>query len=320
MNQEESPLPGARLRQVREERGLSRRDVARELHLSTTFLTSLEEDDYDRLPEPPFVKGYLRNYARLLGLSGEELAGAYQQRLDEDRRHRREEEAVAAPNPRPPEWRLPALVVLGVILVIAVGWWLWPGQSSAPASDAAPDAGPGVEQSGDSMPESAAPDALQPDSAGPLAPTGQASGDAGETLNAAPLDNQASDGDAGAAGAGTDTGAAGARLEPGQTPGESPAGGAGLEPAPEPAAAPAPTVDRIAMEFSRVCWIKIVDAKGHTLSQGRQDAGSRVDVEGEAPFQVTIGDAAAVSSVSINDAPARLPSHRSGDVVRVTLP
>lgn len=315
MNQEESPLPGARLRQVREERGLSRRDVARELHLSTTFLTSLEEDDYDRLPEPPFVKGYLRNYARLLGLSGEELAGAYQQRLDEDRRHRHEEEAVTAPRPRPPEWRLPALVVLVVILLIAVGWWLWPGQSSAPVGNEASATGPDMEQSSDPLPESDPPAVARSDSADPLALPGQTSQPEGETSNAAPLDDEAA-----GTGAGTDAGAADAWTAPGRTPGESPAGGTGREPEPEPAAAPASTVDRIVMEFSRVCWIKIVDASGHTLSQGRQDAGSRVDVEGEAPFRVTIGDAAAVSSISINDAPATLPSHRSGDVVRVTLP
>lgn len=306
MNQEEAPLLGARLRQVREEKGLSRRDVARELHLSVAFLTSLEEDDYDRLPEPPFVKGYLRNYARFLGLSGEELAGQYQQRLDEDRRHRREEEAVIEPTPRPVPWRLPVLAVLVVVLVIAVGWWLWPSEPRAPEIDGQPDAVPGLERDSEAAPESEATprasDMEAPDDAAPEAGAEPVlDGDENLDLGAASADQQSAPGDEAAA--------------------PVPAAG-------EPAAdedsqnggAEAPRADHIAMEFSKVCWIKIVDASGATLSQGRQTAGSHVKVEGKAPFRVTIGDAAAVSSVSVNDASATLPSRRSGDVVRVTLP
>ena len=36
--------------------------------LERTFIQALEEDDHDRLPGPVFVRGYLRNYARLLDL------------------------------------------------------------------------------------------------------------------------------------------------------------------------------------------------------------------------------------------------------------
>ena len=79
-------------------------------------------------------------------------------------------------------------------------------------------------------------------------------------------------------------------------------------------------VDRLRLSFSRVCWIKVVDASGATLSQGQRQAGDSVTLEGEAPFRLTAGDAAAVSSVSVNGESLALPSQRSGDVVRVTLP
>ncbi|UWN51246.1 Cytoskeleton protein RodZ [Alcanivorax sp. ALC70] len=79
---EEAMLPGERLRRAREEQGLSQDEVSKHLRLSLSYLRALEEDDYDRLPEPPFIKGYLRNYARFLGLPAEELARRFQQEVD----------------------------------------------------------------------------------------------------------------------------------------------------------------------------------------------------------------------------------------------
>jgi len=58
--------PGAILRQARVAKGLDATAVAAMLHLSEAKLHALETDDYDSLPEPVFIRGYLRNYARLL--------------------------------------------------------------------------------------------------------------------------------------------------------------------------------------------------------------------------------------------------------------
>ncbi len=58
--------PGAILRNAREARGLDAAAVAAMLHLSQRKLNALETDDFDALPEPVFVRGYLKNYARLL--------------------------------------------------------------------------------------------------------------------------------------------------------------------------------------------------------------------------------------------------------------
>ena len=51
--------------------------VARTLNLDAAIVRALESDDRDRLPATIFVQGYLRNYARLVGLPGDELARAY---------------------------------------------------------------------------------------------------------------------------------------------------------------------------------------------------------------------------------------------------
>ncbi len=60
--------PGARLATARETLGMSLGDVARQLKLAVKQIEALERDDYDAFPSPVFVRGFLRNYARLLQL------------------------------------------------------------------------------------------------------------------------------------------------------------------------------------------------------------------------------------------------------------
>lgn len=66
--------PGRALSEARTAKGLAVAEVAAQLRLSASQVTALEADDYDRLPGPVFVRGFIRNYARLLGLDPEKLA------------------------------------------------------------------------------------------------------------------------------------------------------------------------------------------------------------------------------------------------------
>ncbi|NOZ11446.1 MAG: helix-turn-helix domain-containing protein [Gammaproteobacteria bacterium] len=67
------PGPGNMLVRARTELGMSVEDVASELRLSPRQISALEQDDYQALPGPTYVRGYLRNYARLVGLSETEV-------------------------------------------------------------------------------------------------------------------------------------------------------------------------------------------------------------------------------------------------------
>jgi cytoskeleton protein RodZ len=75
-----TPGPGAapnlRLSQAREAQNLTTADVARRLKLSVWQVEALESGQYEQLPGPTFVRGFIRNYARLLNLDPEELARA----------------------------------------------------------------------------------------------------------------------------------------------------------------------------------------------------------------------------------------------------
>lgn len=64
---------GGRLRFEREQRGLTVEQVATALKILPRQLHALEAEDYSALPEPIFVRGYVRCYAKLLDLSADEL-------------------------------------------------------------------------------------------------------------------------------------------------------------------------------------------------------------------------------------------------------
>lgn len=65
--------PGRALAEARAARNLTLAEVAQQLKLSATQVEALEADAYDRLPGPVFVRGFVRNYARLLELDAEVL-------------------------------------------------------------------------------------------------------------------------------------------------------------------------------------------------------------------------------------------------------
>lgn len=65
--------PGRTLAEARAARNLTLAEVAQQLKLSATQVEALEADAYDRLPGPVFVRGFVRNYARLLELDAEAL-------------------------------------------------------------------------------------------------------------------------------------------------------------------------------------------------------------------------------------------------------
>jgi len=60
---------GARLKQAREAAGLGIDDVAAKLHMPAHIVRSLEAEDWSRLGAPVFVRGQVRSYSRLMGLT-----------------------------------------------------------------------------------------------------------------------------------------------------------------------------------------------------------------------------------------------------------
>src|ERR1035437_7055631 len=74
-------LVGETLRRERLKRNLDLEEISGELKISKRFLQAIENDQYDKLPGGVFAKSFVRQYARLLGLDEEAIAGQVQQVL-----------------------------------------------------------------------------------------------------------------------------------------------------------------------------------------------------------------------------------------------
>jgi cytoskeleton protein RodZ len=112
---------GSSLREARSRRGLALPQVERDTHIRGRYLTALEEEQFDVLPAPAYVRGFLRTYAEYLGLDGQQFVDQYNSRFAPG------EDPVAAP-PTPilrARWtrRRRLVLVLPVAAVLGLGAW-----------------------------------------------------------------------------------------------------------------------------------------------------------------------------------------------------
>jgi cytoskeletal protein RodZ len=116
---------GTRLRDARIAHKLKSGDVAEELHLDVGIIEAIECGDMTALPAPIFVQGYVRSYARLVGLPEDELIREFNAQYTE-----LPPLTVFSAGNKAPLLRLPSgrlirnviLIMLGIILL----WLAWP--------------------------------------------------------------------------------------------------------------------------------------------------------------------------------------------------
>jgi len=116
--------PGAQLAAIREQHGYSAEYVASKLHLRVCVIDSLEADDYERMPEPVFIKGYLRAYANLLGIQYEPLLASFNRfHLNEKRGQERALWQTRRPTHQVEHVTRWVTGSFAVIVLVAVAWW-----------------------------------------------------------------------------------------------------------------------------------------------------------------------------------------------------
>jgi len=141
---------GERLRQRRESLGRSLKDVENATKIRVRYLEALERDDMAALPAEVYALGFLRSYARYLGLEPEELVSAWR-RLREPPPPEPAPPPVAAPPPRRSRTTRPApagrsartggwaAVAVGLLIVlIGIVALLHRGRASAPQTVSPP--------------------------------------------------------------------------------------------------------------------------------------------------------------------------------------
>jgi cytoskeleton protein RodZ len=119
---ETSPVrPGARLAAAREAGGLTVADVARQLKLSSWQIEALEQDNYARLPGAVFVRGFIKNYARLVKIDPASLLDVPEDRISTQSRPV-PELPPSADIPFPSGYRFPwqKYAIAGLVLLVPV--------------------------------------------------------------------------------------------------------------------------------------------------------------------------------------------------------
>jgi cytoskeleton protein RodZ len=154
---------GEELRKQREIRQISLREISDATKISIRFLEGIERNDFSHLPGGQFTKGFIRAYARHVGIDSEKMIEAYDEEL-----HRQDEEARTARDGEPREglgWKTSYTVVLAavgsLILLVALAVWVVTVLRS-PAKSQSRDAAAGSSQAAGSHSPAPATDQAPP--------------------------------------------------------------------------------------------------------------------------------------------------------------
>jgi len=158
------PALGEEFRSAREARGLTLSDVAEAIHIRSVYLNAIEQDDWPAIGAPVYVRGFLRTYARFLGLDAEAAVARFNELAPPERPAASVASAVdTTPRGGPSIWVAVGTIV-ALLLVGFVGWEWWQyahgaNEGAVAEATAAPQPTAAPAESGASAPAGAAPSA-----------------------------------------------------------------------------------------------------------------------------------------------------------------
>lgn len=317
--------PGDTLRQARESNGWSLAEVALKLNLTTTSLDNLEAGAFDKLPGHTFARGYIRAYAKLLGIDQAVLVQEFDQFTGTDSQGSnvhglgRIEEPV-----RVSHTILRIVSLLLLIAVIGGGFVWWQDQTSQRSKDLTSNAMEHVEvesadgttqihpldepedqavAQGQAAPETpAAAEPSEPESASTAAVPAPVTPAAPAHTPAAPV-------------AQAHTPAA-----PAPAPATTTAPTAPTAPAISPPTTPALIAGdgRVQITFVADCWTQVTDGNGKVLASGLKRKGDTLDLGGKPPLTLRLGFARG-AQVAYNGQPVDVAPFTTGETARLKL-
>lgn len=313
--------PGETLRQARESNGWSLAEVALKLNLTATSLGNLEAGAFDKLPGHTFARGYIRAYAKLLGIDQTVLVQAFDQFTGTDSQGSnvhglgRIEEPV-----RVSHTILRIVSLLLLIAVIGGGFVWWQDQASQRTKDLTSNALEHVEvESADGTTQIHPLDepedqAVAQGQAAPEAPaTAEQPAPEATTAPAATAVVPAPAVPATAA-------APVAQAHAPAAPAQAPAAVAPAAPAVSPPTTPvlAAGDGHIQITFIADCWTQVTDGNGKVLFSGLKRKGDTLDQGGKPPLTLRLGYARG-AQVAYNGQPVDVAPFTSGETARLKL-
>ncbi|MGL6548617.1 RodZ domain-containing protein [Aeromonas hydrophila] len=293
--------PGQLLRNAREQLGWTREQVASRIHLRLTLIAAIESDTYDKHTSHTFIRGYLRTYAKLVGIPEETILAAYDKlgltppdNIDMQSFSRRSRQQANDSRLKVVTW----LVIL-VLIALSVAWW-WQSTARRSAGDEALAA---TEMGATSnTPSATVPPAV--DVADPVvAPaTSAAAATSVDLVASAAVTTMPVDASSAVATTAVATSAATA-----------------TQPAADTAASEPAKVPQLKMSFTADCWLDVKDAKGKTLFSGLKKANDELVLEGPEPLKFIIGAPMAVN-IEYQGKSIDMSRYNNGRTARLSLP
>ena len=290
--------PGQLLRNAREQLGWTREQVASRIHLRLTLIAAIEADTYDKHTSHTFIRGYLRAYAKLVGIPEETILAAYDKlgltppdNIDMQSFSRRSRQQANDSRLKVVTW----LVIL-VLIALSIAWW-WQSTARRSAGDEALAASEmGTEQTMSVASVTPAVDVADPvlPVASDAVATEVVVSDAAATVPAVVAATSAA--------LSTETSAAEATLAPAETV------------ATEPGKAP-----QLKMSFTADCWLDVKDANGKTLFSGLKKANDELVLEGPEPLRFIVGAPMAVN-LEYQGKSFDMSRYNNGRTARFSLP
>ena len=313
--------PGETLRQARESNGWSLAEVALKLNLTTTSLGNLEAGAFDKLPGHTFARGYIRAYAKLLGIDQTVLVQEFDQFTGTDSQGSnvhglgRIEEPV-----RVSHTILRIVSLLLLIAVIGGGFVWWQDQASQRSKDLTSNAMEHVEvESADGTTQIHPLDEPEDQAVA----EGQAAPETPTTAEQPAPEAATAPAATAAVPVPATPAAPAAQAHTPATAAQAPATTAPVAPA-APAVSPATTPALIAgdghiqITFIADCWTQVTDGNGKVLFSGLKRKGDTLDQGGKPPLTLRLGFARG-AQVVYNGQPVDVAPFTSGETARLKL-
>lgn len=323
---------GILLREKRESLGLTKQQVADKLRLRVTVIEQIEANHYESQKVATFIRGYVRNYARLVGLDENQVLDSLSH--FEHVQHKPQEMQSFSGKTKQAKHNSRIMWATGIIFLIILGisslWWLQNQQNnslteninqaiSQETSTLEPELTTGElsEEGNDTLAASASPSATEVNnqavSIADSAPSTQAESTSSAAVAAA-TQSAISQPVSSSQSASSQTASAATLSQPTTSQPATP-----QSTTPESQTPVTIAAQGLVMNFSDDCWVQIKDASGKTLLVGLQKAGKQVDLSGDKPFQVVLGAPEAVNMTFASE-PIDLSRYTAGKVARFTLP
>lgn len=320
-DQHEAQSTGVRLRNAREQLGLSQQAVAERLCLKVSTVRDIEDDKAPADLASTFLRGYIRSYARLVHIPEEELLPGLEKQAPVRAAKVAPMQSFSLGKRRKKRdgWLMTfTWLVLFVVVGLTGAWW-WQNHKAqqeeittmADQSAAELNANGATTQSVPLDTSAAASQDNTPASTGP-AETAQTPA---PTTTAPAVDPQQN-----AVVSPSQTNVDTATTSPATPAPQSATDGTATLPT-DPAGTATPAVDpnALVMNFTADCWLEVTDATGKKLFSGMQRKDGNLNLTGQAPYKLKIGAPAAVQ-IQYQGKPVDLSRFiRTNQVARLTL-